>query len=61
MRTKVNLKNKVEILPYKRKIVTSKKLLKLLDNYPEKIENVNFITPKLGSKSLGKFIVEYEW
>ncbi|WP_371393245.1 hypothetical protein ACCC68_08045, partial [Tenacibaculum maritimum] len=61
MRTKVNLRNKVEILPYKRKVVTSKKLLKLLEKNSEKVENVNFVTPKLGSNSLGKFVVEYEW
>lgn len=61
MRTKVNLRNKVEILPYKRKIVTSKKLIKLLENNSEKVENVSFIIPKIGTKSLGKFVVEYEW
>ncbi|MFL0081404.1 hypothetical protein [Tenacibaculum maritimum] len=61
MRTKVNLRNKVEILPYKRKVVISKKLLKLLEKNSEKVENVNFVTPKLGSNSLGKFVVEYEW
>ncbi|MFL0081230.1 hypothetical protein [Tenacibaculum maritimum] len=61
MRTKVNLRNKVEIFPYQRKVVTSKKLLKLLEKNSEKVENVNFVTPKLGSNSLGKFVVEYEW
>ncbi|WP_159295794.1 hypothetical protein [Tenacibaculum maritimum] len=61
MRTKVNLRNKVEIFPYQKKVVTSKKLLKLLEKNSEKVENVNFVTPKLGSNSLGKFVVEYEW
>ena len=61
MRAKINLQDKVEIFPYKKKIVTSKELLKMSKNNFERVENIKFVIPKLGTKSLGKFIVEYEW
>ena len=61
MRMKIDLKNKIGMPPYKRKIVSSKKLLELVNDHPEKIGNIKFLIPKLGTESLGKFVVEYDW
>lgn len=61
MKTKVHFKQKVEILPNKRIVVSPKRLLNLIEQKPREIEKIKFINPKLGSKSLGKFVVEYEW
>lgn len=51
----------IEILPLKRKVVSARELVKLGKTKSHKIENIEFIRPKLGSKSLGKFVVSYEW
>jgi hypothetical protein len=62
MKTRVEIKKtKVELLPHKRKVHSAASFLKLAQKHPEKIEDVKFITPKLGSRNLGKFLVEYEW
>ena len=55
------MKPKVEILQNRKSIVSAKKLLSIIETKPEKIDKIKFINPKLGSKSLGNFIVEYEW
>jgi predicted metalloendopeptidase len=41
------------------KIVSPKTFLKTLRENREAIKRTKFIVPKLGSKSLGKFYVEY--
>ena len=61
MKTRIDLKNRIEIFPYKRKVVSSKKFLELVNDHPEKIGNIKFLMPKLGTESLGEFVVEYEW
>jgi len=61
MNTRLNFDKKVEILPNKKSIVSARKVLNLIERKPEKIENIKFVYPKIGSRSLGKFIVEHEW
>lgn len=51
---------KIEFLAKKKKVVGAKKLLNLIENQSNKIDSVQFISPKLGSRSLGKFLVKYE-
>lgn len=61
MKKSINIKPKVEILQNRRSIVSAKKLLSIMETKPEKIDKIRFINPKIGSKSLGNFFVEYEW
>ena len=61
MKIRLGARPKFELLPNKRGVVSPRGLLSLIEKQPEKIDEIKFINPKLGSKSLGKFIVEYEW
>lgn len=61
MSAKFNFGKKVEVLPAKRKVLSAKRVLNLIEERPEKIGKIKFVYPKLGSNSLGKFIVDHEW
>lgn len=55
--TRKNIKLNIQ----KQKTATAKEVLQIIENSSERIESINFIPPKLGKKSLGKFLVTYEW
>ena len=52
--------NKASISPYKKTYTSAQGFIKMVETKRDKIKNIRFIPPKLGSKSFGKFYVELD-